>query len=211
MDYTIHGILQVRILEWVFPSPGDLPNPGIKPRSPTLQADSLPAEHHGSPRILEQVAYPFSSGSSWPRNGTGVSYIAGRFFTSWATREAWEAPVNYILNVNIHILVDVQRRRWHPTPVFLPGKSHGRRSLVGYSPWGREESDTTERLQFHFSLSCFGEGNGTPLQCSCLENPWDGGAWRAAVSGVAQSRTRLKQLGSSSSGCNYFLHLYILA
>ena len=58
-----------------------------------------------------------------------------------------------------------------PTPVFLPGKSHGRRSLVGCSPWGHEESDTTEWLHFHFSLSCTGEGNGNPLQCSCLENP----------------------------------------
>ena len=56
----------------------------------------------------------------------------------------------------------------------------------------------TERLHFHFSLSCIGEGNGNPLQCSCLENPGDGGAWWAAVSGVAQSRTRLKQLSSSS-------------
>ena len=86
-----------------------------------------------------------------------------------------------------------------PPPVPLPGKSHGRRSLVGCSPWGREESDTTERLHFHFSLSCVGEGNGSPLQCSCLENPRDGGAWWAAVYGVAQSRTRLKRLSSSSS------------
>ena len=61
--------------------------------------------------------------------------------------------------------------------VLLPGKSHGRRSLVGCSPWGREESDTTERLHFHLSLSCIGEGNGNPFQCSCLENPRDGGAW----------------------------------
>ena len=65
------------------------------------------------------------------------------------------------------------RRKWHPTPVFLPGKSHGQRSLVLCSPWGREESDTTKRLHFHFSLSCIGEGNGNPLQCSCLENPRD--------------------------------------
>ena len=72
-------------------------------------------------------------------------------------------------------------------------------SLVGYSPWGREESDMTERLHFHFSLSCIGEGNGSPLQGSCLENPRDGGAWWAAISGVAQSQTRLKQLSSSSS------------
>ena len=66
------------------------------------------------------------------------------------------------------------RRQWQPTPVLLPGKSHGRRGLVGCSPWGGQESDTTERLHFHFSLSCFGEGNGNPLQCSCLENPRDG-------------------------------------
>ena len=87
----------------------------------------------------------------------------------------------------------------HPTPGLLPGKSHGRRSLVGCSPWGQEDSDTTERLHFHFSLSCIGGGNGNPLQCSCLENPRDGGAWWAAVYGVAQSRTRLKRLSSSSS------------
>ena len=78
-----------------------------------------------------------------------------------------------------------------PTPVLLPGKSHGRRSLVGCSPWGREESDTTERLHFHFSVSCLGEGNGNPLQCSCLKEPRDGGAWRAAADGAAQSRARL--------------------
>ena len=82
-------------------------------------------------------------------------------------------------------------------------KSHGRRSLVGCSPWGRWESDTTERLLFHFSLSCIGEGNGNPLQWPCLENPRDRGAWWAAVSGVAQSRTRLKRLSSSSSSKNY--------
>ena len=90
-------------------------------------------------------------------------------------------------------------RRWHPTPVFLPGKPHGQRSLVGCSPWGREESDTTEWLHFHFSFSCIGEGNGNPLQCSCLENPRDRGAWWAAVYGVAQSRTWLKRLSCSSS------------
>ena len=81
------------------------------------------------------------------------------------------------------------RRAWQTTPIFLPGESHGQRSLVGCSPWGREESDTTERLHFHFSLSCIGEGNGNPLQCSCLENPRDGGPWWAAIYGVAQSWT----------------------
>ena len=63
---------------------------------------------------------------------------------------------------------------------------------------GSLESDSTERLHFHFSLSCIGEGNGNPLQCSCLENPRDGGAWWAAVHGVTQSRTRLKRLRSGS-------------
>ena len=92
-----------------------------------------------------------------------------------------------------------RRRQWHPAPVLFPGKSHGRRSLMDCSPWGRYELDTTERLHFHFSLSCIGEGNGNPLQYSCLENPRDGGAWWAAVYGVTQSQTRLKWLSSSSS------------
>ena len=96
-----------------------------------------------------------------------------------------------------------RRRQWQPTPALLPGKSHGWRSLVGCSPWGREESDMTEWPHFYFSLSCIGEGNGNPLQCSCLENPRDGGAWWAAVYGVAQSRTRLKRLSSSSSSSAY--------
>ena len=95
---------------------------------------------------------------------------------------------------------------WHPTPVLLPQKSHGRRSLVGCSPWGFEESDTTEQLHFHCSLSCIGGGNGNPLQCSCLENPRDGEAWWAAVYGVAQSRTQLKQL--SSTGFQSFFLLF---
>ena len=93
-----------------------------------------------------------------------------------------------------------QKRQWHPTPVLLPGKSHGQRNLEGCSPWGRWGSDKTERLPFHFSLSCIGEGNGNPLQCSCLENPRDEGAWWAAVYGVAQSRTRLKQLSKIWEG-----------
>ena len=100
--------------------------------------------------------------------------------------------------ITFHFIVS-RRRKWHPTPVLLPGKSHGRRSLVGCSPWGHKESDMTQRLHFHFSLSRIGEGNGNPLRCSCLENPRDGGAWWAAVYGVTQSRTRLKWLSSSSS------------
>ena len=85
------------------------------------------------------------------------------------------------------------RRKWQSTPALLPGKSHGQRRLVDYSPWGRKESDTTERLHFHFSLSCIGEGNGNPLQYSCLENPMDRGAWWATVHGVAKSQTWLSE------------------
>ena len=105
---------------------------------------------------------------------------------------------------NICICIHIcQRRQWQPTPVLLPGKSHGRRSLVGCSPCSRKESDRTERLPFQFSLSGIGEENGNPLQCSCLENPRDGGAWWAAVYGVAQSRTRLKWLSCSSSSVTW--------
>ena len=101
----------------------------------------------------------------------------------------------------------IGRRQGQPTPVLLSGKPHGWRSLVGCSPRGRKESDMTETLYFHFSLSCIGEGNGNPLQCSCLENPRDGGAWWAAVCGVAQSRTWVKRLSSSSSSSSSKLYI----
>ena len=113
--------------------------------------------------------------------------------------EAWWAAVYGVAQSWTRLKQLSWRRQWHPTPVLLPEKSHGPRSLAGCSPWGREESDTTERLHFHFSLSCIGEGNGNSLQCSCLENLRDGGAWWAAVHWVAQSRTRLKRLSSSRS------------
>ena len=108
---------------------------------------------------------------------------------------------NHVLSQGFNFFLEAHlypwRRQWHPTPVLLTGKSHGRISLVSCSQWCCEESDTTEWLHFHFSLSCIGEGNGNPLQCSCLENPRDGGAWWAAVYGVAQSWTQLKQLSSN--------------
>ena len=88
-------------------------------------------------------------------------------YNSWSSNHSWKIHV-------FHIPIQWHRRRqWHPTPVLLPGKPHGWRSLVGCSPWDRWGLDTTERLHFHFSLSCIGEGNGNPLQCSCLENPRD--------------------------------------
>ena len=121
---------------------------------------------------------------------------------SWIKMVEWkhmELPSfhKYIKNTCTCVTI-LRRRQWHPTPVLLPGKSHGWRSLVGCGPWGCIESDRTERLHCHFSLSCIGEGNGNPLQCSCLENPRNGGAWWAAIYGVSQSRTRLKRLSNNS-------------
>ena len=122
----------------------------------------------------------------------GDQGMEGRKFAIWVQLEyfiwSW-GSANKLSN----ILTPARRRQWHSTPVLLPGKSHGRGSLVGCSLWGCEELDTTERLHFHVPLSCIGEGNGNPLQCSCLENPSDGGAWWVAIYGVAQSRTRLKR------------------
>ena len=111
-------------------------------------------------------------------------------FYSGRAELLWEGQIKlYVRNTleTMNYYTNSWRRRWHPTPVLLPGKSHGQRSLVGCRPWGCEESDTTERLPFHFSLSCIGEGNGNPLRCSCLENPRDRGAWWAAVWGRTES------------------------
>ena len=110
------------------------------------------------------------------------------------TRPPWPSPTPGVYPNSCPL----QRRQWHPTPVLLPGKSHGRRSLVRCSPWGREV-----RHDWATSLSLFTFMNWRrkwkSTQCSCLENPRDSGAWWAAVYGVTQSRKRLKWLSSSSS------------
>ena len=111
---------------------------------------------------------------------------------------SWRVGHDWVTSLSLFTFMH-WRQKWQPTPVFLPGKPHRQRSLVGCSPWGRQESDTTERLHFHFSLWCIGERSGNPLQCSCLGNHRDGGAWCASIYGVTQSQTRLKQLSSSSS------------
>ena len=108
---------------------------------------------------------------------------------TWLSQVMTGSPRSFRMIINhlevgeSRIMVWYWRRQWQPTRVLLPGKSHGYRSLVACSPWGREESDMTERRHFHFSLSCIGEGNGNPLRCSYLENPRDGGAWWTAISG----------------------------
>ena len=129
------------------------------------------------------------------QNNLGGNYFLGaKFLLQNDVSRSW-LKFCFLIWWNIGGLERENRRRqWHPTPVLLPGKSHRRRSLVGC-----KESNTTEWLHLHFSVSCIGEGNGNPLWCSCLENPRDRGAWWAAVYGVTQSRTRLKRLSSSSS------------
>ena len=90
MNYTVHGILQARVLEWVaFPFSRDLPNPGIKPRSPTLQADSLPAEPQGKPKNTGVGSLSLLQGIFLTQESNRVSCIAGGFFTNWATGETW--------------------------------------------------------------------------------------------------------------------------
>ena len=140
--------------------------------------------------------------ASWEENYLWCKNRWPWFHWMWESLETWN-DWQGILGVIEGVL---WRRQWHPTPVLLPGKSHGWRSLVGCSPWGRYESDATERLHFQFSLSRNGEGNGDPLQCSCLENPRDGRARWAAIYGVAQSRTRLKWLSSSRSCFNTYVY-----
>ena len=134
-----------------------------------------------------------------------ITQIKGTWVYTGVPLKLWNL---FQCQVLVWSLLDLSKRRsqWQPTPVLLPGKSHGRRSQVGCSPWGFEEWDTTERPHFHFSFSCIGEGNGNPLQCSCLENPRDGGAWWAAVYVVAHSQTQQKRLSSSSSSSMYSLH-----
>ena len=130
----------------------------------------------------------------WRKDGSVYS-----LFSFW--------PPSFVLLLSSFKAYSLYLSALSPTPVLLPGKSHGQRSLVGCSPWGHQELDATEQLHFHFSLSCIGEGNSSPLQWSCLENPRDGGAWWAAFYGVAQSQTRLKWL--SSSACQVTLRLHV--
>ena len=171
---------------------------------------------HGSlqARVLEWVASAFSSSpiTSWQIDGETVETLRDfTFLGSIITADgdcSHEIKSHLLLGrkgktnldsifksrditlpIKVRLVKAIGEGHGNPLTVLLPGKSHGQRSLVGCSPWSREESDTTERLHFHFSLSCIGEGNGNPLQCSCLENPRDGGTWWAAIYGVAQSQT----------------------
>ena len=142
-----------------------------------------------------------------------ICYLFLTYFTLYDS--LWSHPYLYkgpsFIPFYDWVIVHCRRRQWHPTPVLWPGKSHGWRSLEVCSPWGHWGSDRTEQLHFHFSLSCIGEGNGNPLQYSCLENPRDGEAWWAAIYEVTQSWIQLKWLSNSKIvHCIYVPHLLYL-
>ena len=119
--------------------------------------------------------------------------------TPYVHKEYWSEKPRFVISFKRKTDIQISCPLWQATPALLPRKFHGWRSLVGCSPWGRYESDATERLHFHFSLSRNGEGNGNPLQCSCLENPGMGEPGGLPSMGSHKSRTRLKRLSSSSS------------
>ena len=144
-------------------------------------------------RTLEWVAISFSSAWKWKVKVKSLSHVR-LLATPWTDCSLPGSSVHGIFQARVlewgasYWLLIENKKIWSnwlclgvltekamaTTPVLLPWKSHGRRSLVGCSPGGCEESDTTEWLHFHFSVSCIGGGNGNPLQCSCLENPRDG-------------------------------------
>ena len=139
------------------------------------QMNSLDDRQDGGPSVAQWKPCPPSLPHLW------LASVPRESFRDASEGKPWLPPPDFLKPMKF------QLREGDGTPLQYSclEKSHGWRSLVGCSPWGRKESDTTERLHFHFSLSCIGEGNGNPLQCSCLENPRDRGAFSAAVYGVA--------------------------
>ena len=189
--WTIQSMEFSRPEDWSgkpFPFPGDLPNPGTEPGLSHCRWILYQLSHKGSPFNVREADF--------------ILFFHPKDLNFYIKNQSIQGSCSIICIKAMAIRAAIyypsyglpRRRQRHPTPVLLPGKSHGQRSLVGWSPRGCEELDTTEGLPFHFPLSCIGEGNGNPLQCSCLENPRDGGAWWAAVYGVAQSWTRLMWL-----------------
>ena len=136
------------------------------------------------PAMQETDSIPGSGRSS----GEGIGYPSSILGLPWRRSQLRIRLQRRTPGFDLWIGKIPQRSKWQPTPVLLPGKPHGQRSLVGCSPWGHEESGTTEHLHFHFPLSCIGEGNGNPLQYSCLENPYGQGTWTAGLQSMVSQR-----------------------
>ena len=145
--------------------------------------------------LTEKAMAPHSSTFAWKIPWTEEP---GRLQSMGSLRVGHDWATSLSLFTFIH-----WRSKWQPTPVFLPGESQGQGSPVGCRLWGRTESDTNERLHFHFSLSCIGERNGNLLQCSCLENPRDGGAWWAAVYGSNRVGHDWSDLAAAAAGSSF--------
>ena len=198
MDYTVRGILQARIVEWVH-SPEDLPNPGIEPRSPALQMDSLPTEPQGKPKntgvhslSLLQWIFPTQE-LNW-----GLLHCRQILYQLRYRRSP--ASVKWVLFAFLWLLILLFFSHYVVSDSLWPhGLQHTRLPCPSLSPWVCSDSCP------------LGEDNGNPLQYSCLENPMDGGAWWAAIYGVAQSWTWLKWLSSSSSSSSMSIELMILS
>ena len=186
---------------------GDAGDTGLFPR-----LGRSPGEGNGYPLQYSCLGNPKDRGA-WQTAvyeiAKSQTWLSDWAYTHMATHSsilAWRIPLTKepggLQSLGLqrvgHNWVTIWRRQWHPTPVLLPGKPHGTEEPGRLQSMGSLSQTRLSDFTFHFSLSCIGEGNGNPLQCSCLENVRDGGAWWAAISGVTQSRTRLKWLSSSS-------------
>ena len=215
---AVPGILQARTLEWVAISFSIAWKWKVKvklrPTGSDLMDCSLPGSSiHGifQARVLEWLAIAFSKNKWLYAYKQDRSYISD-FIQSLCVISClasfphfWASLVAQIVKNRVWSLdrEDLWRREWLPSSMFLTGEFHGQRSLVRYSPWGHNELDITkwqthfcytlvfDKLKLHTFKEVHGEGNGNPLQYSCLENPMDGEAWWATVHGVAKSRTWL--------------------
>ena len=163
------GVDNLSLLQGIFPSQ-EL-NPGL----PHCRQILYQLSHQGSPRMLEWAAYPFSRGSSWPRNWTSVSCIAGGFFTSWATRKACVCVCIWLFNFMLEYSL-----LW-ASPVASKEST--------YNVWAAGDTGSIPG-----SGRIPGGGNGNTLQCSCLGNPMDRGAWQSIVHRIAKNQTQLKWL-----------------
>ena len=173
------------------------------------------------PAMQETGFNPWVGKIPWRRKWQSIPVFLPRKSHGQAPRGAWRATVHGVTKSQTRLRTVIKHCELHSYSLHLTEKAMAPHSstLAWKIPWveepgglqsmGSKESDTTERLPFHFSPSCIGEGNGNPLQCSCLENPRDGGAWWAAVNGVAQSQTWLKWLSSSNSNIHYLYCSFI--
>ena len=143
---------------------------------------------NGNPLQCSCLENPMDRGAWWATLH-GVPKKAGHDLVTKQRQSSWKRPFCLVL---CYFFLPSLEKAMAPHSSTLAWRIPWTEEPGRLQSMGSPELDMTERLHFHFSLSCTGEGNGNPLQCSCLENPRDGGAWWAAIYGVAQSQTQLK-------------------